>query len=235
MLKSPAMRESGRISVVMPALDAAPAIASALGAVAHELVCERLVVDGGSADETAAIARGAGARVIAADRGRGAQLAAGAAEAAGDWLLFLHADTVLGPGWANEAARFIADPANRSRAAAFRFALDDPRRRARRLEAAVALRNRLFALPYGDQGLLIGRELYRALGGFRPLPLYEDVDLIRRVGRRRLTLLTTPAVTSAARYQRDGYLLRPLRNLCLLGLYFTGIAPRRLARLYGGA
>lgn len=224
----------GRISVIMPALDAAAGIADALGAVAVPgLVGERIVVDGGSADGTVEIARAAGARVIAAERGRGAQLAAGASAARADWLLFLHADTVLARGWAEEAARFIADPANLARAAAFRFALDEPRRRGRLLEAGVALRSRLFALPYGDQGLLIGRDFHDRLGGFGTLPLYEDVDFIRRIGRRRLSLLRTPAVTSAARYRRGGYLLRPLRNLCLLGLYFAGVAPRRLTRLYG--
>ncbi len=228
------MTENGRISVIIPALDAAAGIAEALGAVAAPgLVGERIVVDGGSADDTVDRARAAGARVIVAQPGRGAQLAAGASEAQGDWLLFLHADTVLAPGWAEEAATFIADPANRARAAAFRFALDDQRRSGRVLEAGVALRSRLFALPYGDQGLLIGREFHDQLGGFAPLPLYEDVDIVRRIGRRRLALLRTPAVTSAARYRRGGYLLRPLRNLCLLALYFAGVAPGRLTRLYG--
>jgi len=230
------MTGNGRISVIIPALDAAADIGRALAAVASPgLVGETIVADGGSSDDTAEIARAAGARVIAAERGRGPQLAAGARAARGDWLLFIHADTVLAPGWADEAARFIDDPANRFRAAAFRFALDDTRRCGRMIEAGVFLRCRLFALPYGDQGLLIGRDFHDRLGGFGRLPLYEDVDIVRRIGRRRLVLLRTPAVTSAARYRRGGYLRRPLRNLCLLVLYFAGVAPDRLARLYGRA
>jgi len=228
------MTETGRISVVIPALDAAAHLAPALAAVAVPgLVREMIVVDGGSSDATVEIARAAGARVIVTERGRGQQLAAGARMAGGEWLLFLHADTVLAPGWAAEAGRFIAGSANRSRAATFRFALDEPRRRGRILEAGVALRNLLCALPYGDQGLLIGRDFYDLLGGFAPLPLYEDVEIVRRIGRRRLSLLATPAVTSAARYRRGGYLLRPLRNLCLLTMYFAGVAPGRLTRFYG--
>jgi glycosyltransferase involved in cell wall biosynthesis len=170
---------------------------------------------------------------VRSERGRGAQLAAGAREATGDWLLFLHADTVLDPGWAAEAAAFIADPGNRGRAAVFRFALDDESAAARRLEAVVGWRCRALALPYGDQGLLISRRFYDSLGGFGPLPLYEDVDIIRRIGRSRLVLLRTRAVTSAARYRRSGYWLRPARNLFCLVLYGLGVPPRLIARIYG--
>ncbi len=88
-------------------------------------------------------------------------------------------------------------------------------------------------LPYGDQGLLIAKGFYEALGGYRPLPLMEDVEFARRIGRRRMVILEAEAVTSAARYRRHGWWLRPLRNLTLLGLYFLGAPPRILLRLYG--
>ena len=91
----------------------------------------------------------------------------------------------------------------------------------------------LFRLPYGDQGLLIHRDLYRAVGGYRRLPLMEDVDLVRRIGRDNLVPLAADALTSAARYRRDGWLLRPLRNLTCLTLYFAGVPPQTLQRLYG--
>ncbi len=221
------------LSVVIPAFDAAAAIGAVLEAAAAEgRGAEVIVTDGGSNDGTAALARGAGARVIEAPLGRGKQLAAGARAAGRGWLLFLHADTRLRPGWGEAAARFMADPANADRAAAFRFALDDGRRAARRLERIVALRNRWLGLPYGDQGLLIRREFYHRLGGFRPLPLMEDVDLVRRIGRRRLTMLDVEALTSASRYRR-GYLRRIARNTLCLALYFSGLPPRWIARLYG--
>jgi hypothetical protein len=127
----------------------------------------------------------------------------------------------------------MAHEGNRARAAYLRFRLDDRSPAARRIEAIVDWRCRLLALPYGDQGLLIAAAFYRALGGFRPLPLMEDVDLVRRIGRRRLVPLAADAVTSAARYRREGYLSRPLRNLGCLALYFLGLPPRVILRLYG--
>ena len=227
------------ISVVIPTLDAEATLVASLAplvsGVAEGLVREAVVADGGSTDATREIADAAGCRVISVARGRGAQLAAGAAAARSPWLLFLHADTVLDEGWRREVRSFIegADRQGGEAAASFSFALDDFGARARWLEAAAMARCKLFGLPYGDQGLLISRRLYDRLGGFRPLPLMEDVDLVRRIGRRRLTLLRTRAVTSAARYRRDGYASRAARNALCLGLYFAGVPPARIARLYG--
>lgn len=223
-------------SIVIPARNAAPSLGRTLEVLTREPGTgniEIIVVDGGSNDATAAVATEYGARVLRAERGRGQQLARGAAEASGEWLLFLHADTVPEPGWGEALAIFAAAPENIGRAGVFRFALDDPSPAARRLERVVAWRTRVMALPYGDQGLFMSRALYRELGGFRPLPLYEDVDLVRRIGRRRLAVLDVRAVTSAARYRGPGYPLRSARNLCCLALYFLGVPPRMIARLYG--
>ena len=161
------------LSVVIPALNAAttlPATLAALGDAAGEVV----VVDGGSRDATFSVAAALGARVLAAPRGRGGQLAAGVAAARGAWLLLLHADTRLASGWAAAARAFMA--AGPDRAGYFRFALEFADPRARRLERLVAWRCRCFSLPYGDQGLLIARSLLDRVGGIRPLPLMEDVE-----------------------------------------------------------
>lgn len=218
-----------RLSIVIPALNAAPTLADALDAL--EAGDEILVIDGGSTDATAAIAQARGVRVLTCGRGRGLQLAAGAEAATGDWLLFLHADTRLSRGWRAAAAAHAAlEP---GRAAAFRFALDDHSRQARLLERAVALRVRLLALPYGDQGLLISRALYDAVGGFRTLPFMEDVDLVRRLGRRRLAALPIDAVTSARRWREHGWARRTLINAACLTLFYLGASPAFIARLYG--
>jgi hypothetical protein len=148
----------------------------------------------------------------------------------------LHADTVLEPGWAEEAEAFVERVMTGRRAqaaAAFRFALDDDGFMPRLLESLVALRCFLFALPYGDQGLLISRKLYRELGGFRPMPLMEDVDLMRRLKRQQLVMLQSRAVTSGVRYRRESYVARSLRNLSCMLLYLLCVPTRVLARLYG--
>ncbi|MEO8141721.1 MAG: TIGR04283 family arsenosugar biosynthesis glycosyltransferase, partial [Sphingomicrobium sp.] len=191
---------------------------------------EILVVDGGSTDDSADIAERAGARVIEAKRGRGTQLRAGGEAARGDWLLFLHADTRLATGWREAIAAHVANTPEA--AGHFDLRLDHDAWQARVIEHGVAMRVRLFGLPYGDQGLLISRRLYDEVGGFRPLALMEDVDLVRRIGRHRLRRLKAVALTSAVRWRRDGWLRRSSRNLACLTLYFAGVSQARLTRLY---
>jgi len=222
------------LTVVIPTFNAEATLQGTLTTLAGatDAISEIVVVDGGSVDHTVDIASRLGAHVIQAPRGRGGQLAAGAAATRNDWLLFLHADTRLSDHWQSEVATFITAPANKRRAACFRFALDDDAPAARRLERMVAWRCRVFGLPYGDQGLLIASDFLIELGGFRALPLMEDVDLVRRVGKQRLAMFESRAITSAARY-RNGYLRRSLRNLSCLALYFMGMPTPMIAKLYG--
>ena len=228
-----------QLGVVIPALNAASGLPSTLdslreGAALFDM--DILVADGGSTDGTAGIARDNGARVIDAPRGRGVQLAAGAEAVAGDWRLFLHADTVLEPGWAAALRDFVERPDAAHRAAYFRFRLDDDHPGARRIERLVAWRCRRFALPYGDQGLALSRSLYDRVGGFAPMPLMEDVDLVRRMvrlhGKGALAGLDPAARTSAVRYRTGGYWRRPGRNLFCLMLYRLGVSVETVARIY---
>jgi len=229
------------LSVVIPTLNAEeelPRTLSALvpGAV-YGVVKDVVVADGGSADRTSEIVDVAGAHLVPMSAGRGRQLAAGARAARGDWILFLHADTVLEQGWEREVEHFFQqieagrfrDP---DRVAVFRFALDDFGFWPRFMEKMVSMRCFLFGLPYGDQGLLISRKHYEALGGYKPLPLFEDVDLVRRIGRRRLVFLRSRAVTSPKRYVQSGYLRQVTRNFVCLALYYLWVPPARIARLY---
>ena len=224
-----------RLSVIIPALDAA----AGLGDVIDRLTCggaapgEIIVVDGGSVDRTAEVARSSGATVMSARRGRGIQMAAGAVAAKGDWLLFLHADTVPGPAWREAVTDLMTGSDGGRRAGVFRLRLDDPAPWARCVEWCARSRSRFLGLPYGDQGLLISADFYESLGGFRPMVIMEDVDMVRRIGRRRLVTLECDARTSAVRYRRSGYGIRMVRNAFCLACYFCGVPPSLIARMYG--
>ena len=190
------------------------------------MVREVIVSDAGSSDATLAIADAAGAHVVHARKGRGAQLVDGAAIAKSEWLLFLHPETALEPGWDVEAESFMSQEIlERPRAAVFRFALEDFSGDARRAEAKAALRTMLFALPYGDQGLLIPKRLYHRLGGYRALPDMEDADLVRRIGRRRLIRLRARAVNVARPHKSA------LRGLALALLHALRVPSRLLVNL----
>ena len=228
------------ISVVIPALNAERHLSASLAALVPAaidgIVREVIVVDGGSRDATKMIADLSGADMVEATPGRGGQLAQGAARARFPWLLFLHADTVLQDGWERDAVAFMrsVDLGERPRSAAvFRFRLDDKGFAPRALESIVRARCRLLGLPYGDQGLLISRRLFDDIGGYKNLPIMEDVDIVRRLGRKRVAFLDAVATTSADRYQRDGYMARGLRNQLCLALYSAGLPVERIARLYG--
>lgn len=214
--------------IIIPTLNAAADLPACLTALGKEMTV--LVVDGGSKDGTDSIAASHGARVLQSETGRGIQLAAGIAATTQPWLLLLHADTRLGAGWKREAARHVRTRPDQ--AGYFRFALDCADPRARRLERMVAWRCRMLGLPYGDQGLLIHRKLLERVGGMRPMPLMEDVDLVRRIGRARLVGLSAPAITSARRWQTEGWYRRSLRNLTCLLLYGVGVPPGTIQRLY---
>jgi rSAM/selenodomain-associated transferase 2 len=220
------------LSVVIPTLDEAAVLGGLLldldgMSVAREVI----VVDGGSEDATRNVARDHGATVLSSSRGRGAQLAAGAAAARAPLLLFLHADVRLGAkaiALLDELA--VAPPAC---ALAFRLRIDAEGFAYRFIEFGAHLRGRLARLPYGDQGLLVRRADYERAGGYPALPLMEDVALVRALGKFTHVRLMDAAVTvSARRWQRDGPLRRMLANWALMGRYLAGATPEELAAHY---
>src|SRR5439155_16412913 len=161
-----------------------------------------------------------------ASRGRARQMNAGAAIARGDWLLFLHADTRLPREWPRVVERANTDPS--VTVGCFRFALDSAAPAARLIEFGVRLRVRVFALPYGDQALFVRREAFARLGGYGDLPIMEDVDLVMRLRETgRMYVASEEAVTSARRWEEDGWLRRTARHLSLIVRYLAGVNPDR--------
>lgn len=220
------------ISIIIPTYNSVrgfgPTLASVFEGVSSGLVCEVIFADGGSSDEIEKIAGDLGAELVRSDKGRGTQMAAGAAAAKGEWLLFLHSDTALSEGWAHDIRRHITD--SHSRPGYFRLAFDAHGFAPWFVARWANLRSALFGLPYGDQGLLVSRLDYNRAGGFDDIPLMEDVRLVRRLPRPRR--LRATATTSAARYQIDGWIRRGVRNLTTLLLYFLGVRPEKLAKRY---
>jgi len=225
------------IGVVIPTLNEAqtlPALLDDLRELTTLLPLDLVVADGGSSDGTRARAATGGARVAAAPRGRARQLNWGAMVARGEWLLFLHADCRLG-GDARTALLRALEPSAGVQAAVFRFAIDLPRFWRRFIETGQAVREVLSGLAYGDQGLLVRRELFHSVGGYPDLPLMEDIAMMRMLRRRtRVARLAAPLVTSGRRYQQGGVLRTWLQHTALISLYLIGASPTRLARWRDG-
>lgn len=220
-----------KLSVIIPALDEAENIRAAIESASG--ACEVIVADGGSDDDTADIARSLGARVVDSGRGRGAQMDAGAAVAAGDAFVFLHADTTLPANWAGVVAGALGSDG--AVAGAFRLAIGSKGRWFRFIERAVALRCRVLGLVYGDQALFVKREAFFRAGGFKSLPLMEDVDCVKRLRKLgSVALLTESVTTSARRWEGRCRYAVPLSNLAILLLYHAGVSPRILRDWYYG-
>jgi rSAM/selenodomain-associated transferase 2 len=219
------------ISIIIPALDEAEAIGETLDAAARVGDgVEVIVVDGGSADGTAEVARSHGARVVTSARGRGAQMHAGALAARGEVLWFLHADTLAPSDAASCIGRALADP--RAVGGNFRIRFDGDSGAARFLTWLYP-RLRLLGLAYGDSGFFVRRAAYERAGGFKPFPVFEDLDLLRALWRQgHFVQAEGCVVTSSRRFEGRSFALTFARWSLLQCLYWLGVSPHTLARIY---
>lgn len=219
------------LSIVIPTLNAGHSLAATLEALmeglASGLIREVIISDGGSGDQTLAIAEEAGCELVTGAASRGAQLRRGAEAVRGEWILFLHADTVLEDGWSAP----VMDAMKAGQAGHFRLKFDASGFGARWVAGWANLRARLWRLPYGDQGLLVSKEAYLRVGGYPDIPLMEDVAMARAL-KSDLAMMPARAVTSWSRYERDGWVKRGVGNLSILLRYALGASPERLARSY---
>ena len=222
---------SSRISVIVPVLNEEKHLATTLSHVVLSPGDELIVVDGGSADETVAIARRFTPAVLTSAAGRAQQMNRGAQQAQGDILLFLHADTHL-PTAGLEAVRQVMQETPVV-GGAFRLAFLPSTSALRVIAWGANLRSRYARLPYGDQALFVRHDCFDALGGYPEVPFLEDVQLVQRLQRQgQMALLPQTVHTSGRRWLQDGVVYTTLRNNLVLGLYFCGVSPVTLNRWY---
>lgn len=194
--------------------------------------CEIIVVDGHPEASTLCTIDDEAVIRLRAKRGRGCQMNAGARKAAGEIIIFLHADTRLSPGALTRIMSLMKEVAPVG--GAFSLRIDSNRFFFRIIEKLSNLRARLTRVPYGDQGIFLRRDYFHRIGGYRDVPILEDVDLMKRIRKRgdRIVFLPEAVVTSSRRWDKDGLLYGTLRNRLIMMLYNLGIKPERLARLY---
>lgn len=219
------------ISVIIPALNEARHIGATLASLTRGQAAEIIVVDGGSSDDTVPLAQTDGAIVLSSPPGRARQQNAGAAAAGGDILFFLHADTLVPPGYDAYIRQALARPG--VSAGAFSLAIAGSQPGLQLISAMANRRSRCLQLPYGDQGLFLKAALFHTVGGFPKLALMEDFALVRRL-RRQGPILTLPqtVLTSSRRWQQLGLSRTFAINQLMIYGYYLGIAPTTLARLY---
>ncbi len=219
------------LSVIMPALNEENHIRQTLehiGKISHG---EVIVVDGGSTDNTVQIAKECGARVLSSRPSRGGQMNAGASEAAGDLLLFLHADTVLPDNFSSLIRHQMTSPEVVGGSFALKIQPSTPL--LRYIERNVTWRTKIFRLPYGDQAIFVKASLFRLMGGYADIALMEDVEFVRRLRKiGKIAFIPVPVMTSSRRYEKIGTPQAILKNKLVLFGYYLKVPPSRLAQFY---
>jgi rSAM/selenodomain-associated transferase 2/rSAM/selenodomain-associated transferase 1 len=234
-VRDPAKPKISKLSVIIPVLNEAKTLPDVLTSTAADSEVEIIVVDGGSVDDTMAIAQSYGVNVLSSSGGRALQMNAGAAAATGEILLFLHADTQLPTGYDQMVRATLNAQSSKPPviAGAFTLYIDAPRWTLRLVEWGVNWRSRFLQLPYGDQAIFLKADTFHNLGGFPELPIMEDFELVcqlRRLGS--IIILSTPVVTSARRWLKKGVFQTTLLNQIIIAGYLLGISPQRLANGY---
>ncbi len=219
------------ISIIIPTLNEEDVLGKTLARLQDRKNCEVIIVDGGSSDTTLALAQKAGCKTISSDKGRAKQMNLGAAEATGEVLLFLHADTLL----PNDFPGLILEAVNRPNVAAgaFSLAIDSPAKSLATIAFWANLRSRFLHLPYGDQALFSHRTMFSAIGGFPEMEIMEDFLFIKKMKKKgAIIILPEHAITSARRWQNMGIVRTTLINQLIVCGYALGVPPAILAKWY---
>lgn len=219
------------VSIIIPVLNEATIINRTLGELKQYPDVEIIVVDGGSQDNTVAIASQKSKVITLAGKGRARQMNAGANIAHSDILLFLHADTQLPPNFVELIIRTLKLPD--TIAGAFELAINGSDFSLRLIEILVKVRSHLLSLPYGDQALFISKPAFVTLGGFADLPIMEDFEFIKRVKQQgKIAIAPAAVITSGRRWQKLGVWQTTLINQLIIAGYHLGISPTKLGNFY---
>ncbi|MGF2038128.1 MAG: TIGR04283 family arsenosugar biosynthesis glycosyltransferase [Nostoc sp. CmiVER01] len=222
---------AAKISIIIPAINEAGNIKKAIATTQANLHIEVIVVDGGSSDDTVAIAQSLGVKIISSSPGRAVQMNRGAVAASGEILLFLHADTCLPTGFDDMVRTALQQP--ETVAGAFKLQIDASLLSLRWVELGVNLRSHFYQMPYGDQAIFLTKAAFQQIGGFPELFIMEDFELMRRLKRiGRIVIIPTPVVTSARRWLKKGVFKTTLLNQIVIIAYLLGVSPKRIRCWY---
>ena len=223
--------DAARISIIIPTLNEAENIKEAIATTQANTNIEVIIVDGGSQDDTVAIAQSLGVKVISSPPGRAVQMNTGAVAATGEILLFLHADTCLPTGFDDMVRTALQQPG--TVAGAFKLRIDASLLSLRWVEWGINVRSHFYQMPYGDQAIFLTKAVFQQIGGFPQLPIMEDFELMRRLKRiGRIVIIPTPVVTSARRWLQKGVFKTTLLNQIVIIAYLLGVSPERICRWY---
>ncbi|WP_375500941.1 TIGR04283 family arsenosugar biosynthesis glycosyltransferase [uncultured Nostoc sp.] len=222
---------TARISIIIPTLNEAENIKEAIATTQPNTNIEVIVVDGGSDDDTVAIAQSLGVKVISSSPGRAVQMNTGAVAANGEILLFLHADTCLPTGFDDMVRTALQQPG--TVAGAFKLRIDTSLLSLRWVEWGINVRSHFYQMPYGDQAIFLTKAVFQQIGNFPELPIMEDFELMRRLKRiGRIVIIPTPVVTSARRWLQKGVFKTTLLNQIVIIAYLLGVSPERICHWY---
>ena len=220
-----------QVTVVIPTYNSEKTIENTLNSIC-KYFNKIIIVDADSCDLTIQMSKKYNIKIIKSLKGRGPQLILGAEHAATDWIFFLHSDTIIKKNNIIDINQFITNTLNNNKAASFKIKFNTNNIWSNLLSILVNIRSKYLKLPYGDQGLLISKSFYKNIGGYKNIPIMEDVEIIRAIGFRNIKILNSYIITDAARFENQGWIYRPMINLFCLTLYFLGFNINNINKIY---
>ena len=219
------------VTVVIPTYNSEKTINNTLNSIS-KYFNKIIIVDANSKDLTIEISKEYKTKIIRSKKSRGTQLLLGAKNVSTEWILFLHSDTILEKNNIIGIKNFISKEINNNKAASFKIKFNKNNIWSYLLKIIVNIRSKYLKLPYGDQGLLISKFFYNNIGGYKNIPIMEDVEIIRNIGFKNIKILDSYVITDAIRFENQGWLLRPIINVYCLALYFLGFNINNINKIY---